>query len=87
MKSSWPLAGGRSYGPETLGTLNQAFDKAWVEIAGNFGDDPFEVESARSKLADAMLRAADQEGCADVETLKKAALRMMALSYVRSRPF
>jgi hypothetical protein len=69
-----------------LGTLKQAFESAWAEIARNFGDDPVEVESGRSKLAEALLSAADKR-CADVDGLKRAALCALALSYVRSRPF
>jgi hypothetical protein len=86
MISSWPVAANSSYEPDLLGTMKQAFDSAWAEIARNFGDDPVEVESARSKLAEALLRAADK-GCADVDSLKRAALCALALSYVRSRPF
>jgi len=86
MISSWPAAANASYGPDVLGALEQAFESAWAEIARNFGDDPVEVESARSKLAEALLRAADK-GCADVDGLKRAALCALALSYVRSRPF
>jgi hypothetical protein len=72
--------GRRLYGPDVLTTLNQAFDEAWVEISGNFADDPLIVQSARNRLADALLRAADQEGCRDLDRLKTAALRAMALN-------
>jgi len=47
-------------GPDALGILNRAFDDAWTEIAGNFSDEPVEVESARDKLADALLKVADE---------------------------
>lgn len=86
MSVSWPRVGNGAYGPDALGTMNQAFDNAWVEIAGNFSDDPQIVEGARNRLADAMFKAAAKEGCADVEHLKRVALRMMALSYLRTRP-
>jgi hypothetical protein len=65
----------------------QAFDNAWVEIAGTFSDDPHVVEGARNWLSDATLRAAAADGCADVEHLKRVALRRMAPSYLRTRPF
>ena len=87
MTSPSPVLENRSYGPDALGILNQAFDSAWAEIAGNFADDALEVQSARNKLADALLRAADQQGCTDAEILKTAALRSMALSFARSRSF
>ena len=87
MTSPSPPLENRSYGPDALGVLNQAFDSAWAEIASNFADDALEVQSARNKLADALLRAADRQGCTDVEILKTAALRSMALSFARSRSF
>lgn len=71
----------RSYGPDALQVLNQAFDAAWADIAGFYGDDPSLVQSARSKLADAVLRAADRDGFSDAEALSRAALTMLALSY------
>jgi hypothetical protein len=80
MKPPSQLNGRRLYGPDVLTTLNQAFDEAWVEISGNFADDPLIVQSARNRLADALLRAADQEGCRDLDRLKTAALRAMALN-------
>lgn len=70
----------RSYGPDALQVLNQAFDAAWADIAGFYGDDPSLVQSARSKLADAVLRAADRDGFS-AEALSRAALTMLALSY------
>ena len=70
-----------SYGPDALHVLNQAFDAAWADIAGFYGDDPLVVDIARNKLADALLRAADQIGCSDIDALRKAALTTMALSY------
>lgn len=85
MTSPSPLPGGGSYGPDALNVLNQAFDSAWDDIAGECPDDALEVQSARNRLADALLRAADQEGCVDVEALKKAALRTMAINQVGAR--
>jgi hypothetical protein len=87
MRSSWPPGGNRSYGPDALGILNRAFADAWSEIAGNFGHEPLEVENARNKLADALLKAADEDGCDGAAALKTRALRITALGYVRSRPF
>jgi len=40
-----------SYGPEALKAIGQAFDEAWREIAGNFGNDPRDIELARVQLA------------------------------------
>jgi hypothetical protein len=84
MKPPSQLTARRLYGPDVLSTLNQAFDEAWAEISGNFVDDPLIVRSARNRLADALLRAADQEGCRDLERLKTAALRAMTV-YARGR--
>jgi len=60
--------------------MEQAFDRAWAEIAGNFGDSPSEIESARLSLARAMLSVATEAGT-NVAMLKDRALQMMALSY------
>ena len=74
------LIAGAAFAPQTVKVMEQAFDQAWAEIAGNFGDTPSESQSARLSLARAMLSAATETGC-DVATLKDRALQMMALSY------
>ena len=53
------LIDGASFGPDALKTIGQAFDEAWKEIAGNFGDDPGVIESARLRLAQALMSVAD----------------------------
>jgi hypothetical protein len=55
------LIDGMALGPEALKAIGQAFDEAWAEIAGNFGDDPREIEAARLKLANAFLSVASPE--------------------------
>jgi hypothetical protein len=74
------LIDGAALGPETLKAMGQAFDQAWTEIAGNFGNSPVEIEGARLKLANAMLSVA-AEGSTDVAALKAGALQAMALDY------
>jgi len=74
------LVDAASFGPETLKAMGQAFDEAWAEIAGNFGTSIDEVESARLRLAEAMLSVAT-EGSTDVIALKSGALQAMALDY------
>ena len=76
------LIDGAAYGPNALKALGQAFDEAWANIAGNFGDDPSDIERARPKLATALLSVASEDS-RDVEVLKKAALQVMALGYRR----
>ena len=71
-----------SFGPEALRTMAAAFDAAWAEIAGNFGDDPVDVDKARRRLANALLSVA-REDSRDVAQLKRAALQTMALNYRR----
>jgi hypothetical protein len=71
---------GASYGPEALKAIGQAFDEAWLEIAGNFGDDPLDVEKARLRLVAAVLSVAHEES-RNVEALKDGALQAMALGY------
>ena len=74
------LIDGASFGPGTLKVVCEAFDQAWAEIAGNFGNTPIEIESARLRLAEAMLSLAT-EGSTDVAALKAGALQAMALDY------
>jgi hypothetical protein len=69
-----------SYGPEALKAIGEAFDEAWREIAGNFGNDPRDVELARVNLANAVLSVACDES-RDVEALKNGALQAMAFAY------
>jgi len=76
------LIDGAAYGPEALKAIGQAFDEAWLQIAGNFGDDPTDVEQARLWLAQALLSIADEDS-RDVRVLRQAALERMALDYKR----
>jgi hypothetical protein len=39
-----------AFGPDALKVIEQAFDEAWQEIAGNFGDQQ-DIEAARFRLA------------------------------------
>jgi hypothetical protein len=71
---------GASYGPDALKAIGQAFDQAWQTIAGNFGDDPHDIESARLRLATALLSVASDDS-RNVDALKRGALQAMALSY------
>ena len=75
------LISGAAYGPEALKVIGEAFDKAWDEIAGHFGDDPREIEAGRLRLAEAVLSVAHEQA-RDVEALKDGALQAMALGYV-----
>jgi hypothetical protein len=72
------LIDGAAFEPERV--IGQAFDAAWKEIAPNFGDDQQVIDAARLRLANAVLSIADEDSC-DVEVLKRAALRRMALDY------
>lgn len=69
-----------SYGPETLKIACQAFDEAWAEVAGNFGDDPQTIETARLELAKAIL-SFPYDDVTDVQQIRKSALRVLALLY------
>jgi hypothetical protein len=74
------LIDGASFGPETVKAMGQAFDEAWAEIAGHFGDTPSQIENARLKLAGALLSVAT-DGSTDVAALKAGALQGMAMDY------
>jgi hypothetical protein len=69
-----------SHSPEALKTMKQAFDDAWQQVAGKFGDDSRDAERARLRLARAILLVA-HEDTHDVEVLRRAALERMALDY------
>jgi hypothetical protein len=74
------LIDGASFGPDTLKVVGRAFDEAWAEIAGRVGTLPIDVESARLRLAEAMLSVA-MEGSTDVAALKAGALQAMEMDY------
>jgi hypothetical protein len=74
------LIDGVSFGPDALRVIGQAFDAAWADIAGNFGDHPAQVEAARLKLANAILAIANEDS-RDAEELKRTALERMVADY------
>jgi len=74
------LIDGASFGPEALKVIGQAFENAWAEIRGNFGDDPDDIDRASYRLANAVLAVA-YEDSRDAQMLKRAALEAMALGY------
>ena len=67
-----------SYGPDTLKAMGQAFEEAWLDIAGNYSFAA--TECARFQLANVLLSVAS-EGCNDVNALKRYALELMARRY------
>jgi hypothetical protein len=74
------LIDGAAFGPEALRTVCQAFDDAWREIAGNFGNDPRDIEKARLNLAKALLSVASEDS-RDADALRNGALQALALDY------
>jgi hypothetical protein len=74
------LIDGASFGPDALKVIGKAFDDAWLEIAANFGTDPLQIETARLRLAEAVLSVAHEDS-RHAEVLKRAALQRMALDY------
>jgi hypothetical protein len=74
------LIDGSAYGPVTLKVITKAFDNAWSEIAPHFDRDGLQTQSARLRLADAILAVA-KEDSRNPEDLKNAALEFMALQY------
>ena len=69
-----------SFGPATVQAMGLAFEEAWGEIAGKFGDTPAQIENARLRLADAMLSIVTEDST-DVAALKQGALQAMAMDY------
>jgi hypothetical protein len=68
-----------AYGPQSVKAMGQAFDEAWVLIAGTFST-PEETEIARLLLAEAILSVATEGSC-DVVALKTGALHALAMDY------
>ena len=74
------LVAGATYGPETLKVVGKAFDDAWSEISGHFTRNGLQAQSARLKLAHAVLAVA-RDDSRDLDQLKNAALEVMAMNY------
>jgi arginase family enzyme len=79
------LIDGAAFGPDALKAIGEAFDAAWVEIAGNFGNVPADIDNARYRLANALLSVASEDS-RDAEVLKRAALERIVLDYDRYSP-
>jgi hypothetical protein len=60
--------------------MTDAFDAAWAAVQFHFYESPETFETARFKLANAILAAA-ADGDQDMERLKTAGLRSMAACY------
>jgi hypothetical protein len=67
-----------SYGPEVIKAMTQAFDEAWLAVAGNFSQGA--TEAAKLRLAASLLSVAS-EGSRDVKGLTIRAITTLALSY------
>ena len=74
------LIDGAAFGPATLKAMGEAFEQAWAQIAGNFGDSPTQLENARLRLAEALLSVATEDST-DVAALTAGALQAMAMDY------
>ena len=65
-----------SYSPEQLKALGKAFDDAWKQLAPTVSKRAEAIESARLKLANAILGAAKVLPTGTGEQIKDEALRM-----------
>ena len=74
------LIDGAPFGPETLKAMGEAFDQAWARIKRIFGNVPESVETARIRLAEAIVSVAT-EGNTDAADLKNRAIAQMAKHY------
>ena len=68
----------------TLLQIGTAFERAWSEIAHQFGGT--DVEFARMRLAQAVLLVAADQDCHDAAVLKTEALQILALTYRKRWP-
>jgi len=75
-----PLIENASFGPKILQAIGEAFEVGWLEIADHYSNTQAERETARVKLATALLSVATEDTC-DPQVLKTAALVRMKASY------
>ncbi len=61
---------------EHLGTLYEAYDSVWAEVAHEIGSDPSAVDAAREKLAHVIL-SLPRDSLVDRELLEITAIAMM----------
>jgi hypothetical protein len=54
--SGHQLLDGKSFDPTMVGVIGSAFDRAWSEIEGHFGET--DAKFARARLAQAILMSA-----------------------------
>ena len=57
----------------------QAFDSVWAMISSKYGSDPATIETARLKLAEAVL-AVTRDDSRDPEQVRSLALQLMRIS-------
>jgi hypothetical protein len=74
-----PLIDNASFGPDALKAIGEAYDTAWLEIAANYSNVVAERESARVKLATALL-SVTSEGSRNPQALKTAAIERMKVN-------
>jgi hypothetical protein len=67
-----------NFGPHDLQLAQQAFDEAWLEIAGNYGRVA-SIERARTRLACIVLTIVNDGDGIEVAPLKEAALQAMKI--------
>jgi hypothetical protein len=66
--SGHQLLDGKAFDPNMLGVIGAAFDCAWSEIEGHFGET--DAEFARSRLAEAILIVASDHEHRNISELK-----------------
>jgi hypothetical protein len=71
---------GAPFGPKTVKAIGKTFDQASVRIERICGNDPVAVETARIRLAQAILSVAT-EGNSDIKDLKNRAIVELAKQY------
>lgn len=72
---------GKSFGPETLKVMGDAFESAWAEVAHQFAScDVRAAQRARRVVAEGIIAQATDRG-RDVGQLRHAGLRALFLQY------
>jgi hypothetical protein len=73
-----------AFDPKTLAQIGIAYERAWSEIEHHFGDT--DIDLVRSRLAEAILIVAADNGSHDIAALKTEALQVLALTYRKRWP-
>ena len=71
------IIGTASFSPERLAVAYKAFDAAWEQVAAEQGTDAEDIEAARTRLANIVLRIAKENDAHNAEEMIEVAVDVM----------